>query len=173
MAAPLKLADARTRKGILSKIRQGYRLRAACAAHGVDYSTFRRWLREGEPPENPDEDPLSETYCKRTDVVLLTAAERNTLQYKRQFYHDVQIANEIYRGKLDNAIQKAAGTNFRDLLTYGRIRFPDDYVDPQAKPVGPNLQVSTTTTADGATTTFASIAADAIADMTDNEQGDA
>jgi len=156
MAAPFKLEDTRLRTSILRKIKTGERLRDACESSGCTYASFRRWLIEGEPPANPEEDPLAREYTGRK----LTKREREVLQIKRKFFDDVQAANAEYRRKLDKQLRSKAGDTFRDLLTYARIRFPDEYRETAPS----SVQQVNVASHDGGALVFAEIAARAIAD---------
>lgn len=161
MSAPFKLEDTRLRTSLLQKIRKGYRLRDACQTSGIDYSSFRRWLRDGEPPENDTEDPLNKPRPRgRGTIAERKKREYDVLRLKREFYHAVEEAEADYRSKLDEKLRKTADGSFKDLLIYARLRFPDRYRETLPQAV---VQVNQAGH-DGGPLTFARIAAEAIAD---------
>lgn len=168
MGAPLKLEDAKLRNALLANIRKGTRLRNACEVAGVDYSTFRRWLRDGEPPEDTDLDPLTQGRPRgRGPAADKAKREFDTLSLKRDFYHAVENVEAVFRTALDLKIRNAAGKEgFNALVRYAKYRFPDDYREPATSPV---VQVNASTQGGDVTMTFAEIAANAVADEGDGD----
>jgi transposase-like protein len=173
MAAPLKLEDARIRSGILTKVKRGERIDDLCRSSGIGKSTLRRWLRDGEPPENPEEDPLENGGMIRDENAedgwrKITRTERQKLKLKREFWHAYEEAEGHYLGTLDRDLRTAAKKEgFGSLLRYARIRFPQRYSEQPASPV---VTVTANTEKGDIGLTFAQIAADALADDEDGDE---
>jgi transposase-like protein len=175
MAAPLKLADPRIRKSVLTKVKSGARVEDLCRRSGIGVSTLRRWLRDGEPPENPEEDPLTNGGWETDETVdtgrrKLTRKELQTLRLKRQFWQDYDEAEGHYLTSLDQDLRTMAKKEgFDKLLRYARLRFPHRYAEQTGSPV---VQVNASTqNGDAVGLTFAQIAADALADEADPDEG--
>lgn len=174
VGAQLKLEDGRVRSVILAKVRAGHRIEDTCRVAGISRTSLHRYLNQGEPPANPQEDTHQNGYKIRDETQptgwrKLTRTEKERDQLYRQFWEDFQTAEAYYLDKLDKQLRTAAKKEgFNTLLKYAKLRFPERYGAEQAI-YGAAATAKVESDAGSVELTFANIAMRAMQDESETE----